>query len=136
MMMLALLCGLLTPDGLTLASCMTGPARSNYGHAVHEHINFRWAFKPVDATEPCRVFDVDGDWDVDLRDLAIGPVMDCTRHECVLGAYRDLFGCLSGPGVPYINEGCSDWDNDGGDGDGDGDVDLSEVAEFLAAVKP
>ena len=63
--------------------------------------------------------------------IALLLLAGCTKHECVMGAYCELYYCLSGPGVPYLDADCSDWDDDE-----DGDVDLLEVATFLAAVKP
>ncbi len=53
-----------------LGPCLTGPKRMRGGVAV-EGQSFAWAFRPVDRTQLCSLFDADGDWDVDLQDAAM-----------------------------------------------------------------
>lgn len=44
---------------LMIQECMTGPLGQG-----------PFAFSPVDGLQPCSTFDADGDWDVDLKDVA------------------------------------------------------------------
>lgn len=126
-----------------LAACMVGPRRTLIGESPDKA--FRWSFRPVDRTQLCSIFDADGDWDVDLRDVAavlsagtgsvvVATVADC-RHRCTLESYAEIQRCLSGPGAPYVNQECAEFE-DFEDQPPDGDIDLDDLSAFFLGARP
>ena len=66
--------------------------------------------------------------------LLIAAAADC-RHRCTLQSFAEIQRCMSGPGVPYIDQDCGQFE-DYEDFPPDGDIDMDDLSAFLLGANP